>query len=139
MPTKSLRAIYYNFGQLKLSLAQLVTHQPELALELFQEAGNSALQAIDLRNQAAGYPLKNEKLKDLASGPPNFQKLSEEWNRLLGSYVVEHNRLLELKNSLTARLANTRRWIARSRWLAVSLQIIGLIIVMSKDLPRVSH
>jgi hypothetical protein len=127
--------MYYNFAQLKLWLAELIPKDRANALR--QQAHFQVQQAVDYRNRAAGYPLKDHEIKGLVG--ENFGELAGKWDRLLESYVDENNRLVALKESLTERLADTRRWTAQSRWLSVSLQIIGLIIVMCKDLPRASH
>jgi hypothetical protein len=126
--------VFYNFAQLKVFFSNFV--KGTLGDGLLEQAYAAIVMAIDSRNKAADFPLKGDALIEIVQSR-DFDRIFFEWDRLMEEYSNRYNDMVNKKASLTESLTDTRRSVARSRWVAISLQIIGAIIVMCKDLPMV--
>jgi hypothetical protein len=130
--------IHYNLAQLKLSLAQLA--QPPV----FGEAAHSTLKAILLRNEAARNRMTEDERESLFGAVARasqgqvkaWKELAKTYDSLLEGYVEYYNEQVSLRDSLASQLDDIRRTVAGRRSLSVSLEILGLLIVLGKDLPQ---
>lgn len=130
----------YNFAQLKQTVAQLFVgdHATAFANQVRESALKTAIDAVLLRQRAAELTEQYQKdwVVKVLNEPNPWSTIGSEWETSLDKYVPRYNNLVEQRRLIGGKLRQTRRSIERNRSVVTTLEILGLLIVLGKDLPQ---
>lgn len=132
-------------AEFKLALLGCTQPSGEIRSMLFIAVAREYLQAISHHSLAATGSGASDQLRqewqsvhDRAAGGDGvaFQQLKAMFNAFYERWVPRNNALANELKEHKAQAEHTRRKVTRARFIALALQILGLVIVLMKDLPR---
>jgi hypothetical protein len=134
-----------SFADLKLVLLQSTRVPEEVHATQLNQLANDILRGIVDRNSAATGEHPAEHVMQAWLGIAKragagdalaFSELSQISSGLIEKWAHRNNQLVKELDGYKAQIERTRRKVTQFRFAAVALQILGLTIVLMKDLPR---